>query len=455
MTNIDTQSFEAYLFAENKQDFLNKLIPNTEPYLFFSLLHAINTSAHISPEIEAQIREYNEGFRNQNSRNIHIRALFKKFDDPSITQQDKEKIITEFLNQYLHYNFHFSKPADIVTSSLNAEHNKLPSSLDDKSLLLESEIEKVYTNLDEFSQLRETAHSRLDTKKLINGDVRVFERFVFGACPTDFDDFPQLIVELMNKRKTQPNYVYRLFDRLSLEQLQQLGKLNADFLKDSEYIQALCRKEFKVSSLDQLGQDLEKQEKRDLLFNFYNWVKKERLPSANLVSNILSQILQLDSELNKYDKDLFIEYLKNPKHFYGYISRQHQQTLEKRSVGSDNIYFGSDRIPMDDLIKTYLEEFFKTAKDTQPFNEYLESRYLNEIFYSTKLMLGQALESKEVLSADKLKSLAESKELTICKYNKEYYKSNDKVTIALTIKNIPSLMIKVLNYFISLVILIF
>jgi len=448
MSNIDLESLEAYLFAEDKQSYLNKLVFGTEKYLFFSLLHSLQNSTQLAPEVEAQIREYKQAYNNYDSINLAIRALLKKFDDPSTSQQDKEKIISELNTQYLYLHFEYPKPSNITGSGLSSDQQTLPSVLDSKLITLESRINKAYSSVHELSQFNREVYSRLDTKKISEGNIQVFETFLANADPTEFEDFPKLIVDYMNKKKASMNYAYSFFNKLSLEQLYELAKLNPNFAGDSQYVQTLCRKEFGTTSLHDLGNDLSKKEKRDLFFKLYTWAKKQQTPFAGLISNILYQILQLDLQLNQYDKELFIEYLKNPKQKYLSMSETQRQAFQNRP-SSQSISLGSDKINSNDLITEYLGHFFVNSPDTKPFNEYFESSFLNEIFYSSKLMAGFQLESTKILSPEKLKTLAESKDLTICKYNQEYFKGSDAVKLDVTLKNIPSLMIKVYFFPIS------
>ena len=445
MSAIDFQTIESYLLTDNKQEFLQHLVPGTESYLYFTLLYSLNTANDVPKDVEEQIKEYRSRFNNSASSQLHIRALLKKYDTSS--SANKEEIINELVRLYLHLNFNYSKPSNIATSSLQSNQHNLPSVLDPKTVQVESELPKMYNNVNELSQFQLSVLSRADTKKLPSGDPQVLERFVFSATPTDFDEFPSLVVELMNKKKTGPNYVYSLLDRLSLEQLQQLAKLNAEFMKDSQFVQSLCKKTFKISSFDELGQDASKQQKRDLTYKFYQWAKQQQTPFASLISNAIYQILQLDLQLTKYDKDLFVEFLKTSTTRYSQMAEEQKRSVNSRPHDPNPVPLGAEYMRVDELIRVYLEEFFRDAKDTQPFTQYLDSRYLNEVFYSTKLMLGKPVESKDALSPEKLRSLAESKELTVCRHNQEYYKKTDAVKIAVTIKNILSLMVKVLSIF--------
>ena len=119
-------------------------------------------------------------------------------------QTSKQEIVNELVSQYLHLNFDYAKPSNIVKSALQATQNKLPSVLDPKTVQIENELEKVYNNLYDFQQLQPRILSRIDAKKLLNGDTNILSKFVFTVTPTDVEDFPKLIVELMDKMIVGP-----------------------------------------------------------------------------------------------------------------------------------------------------------------------------------------------------------------------------------------------------------
>ena len=442
MSSIDLHIIESYLFAEDKEAFLSKLVPGTESYLFLTLLHTLNTSQDLTADTEQLVEDYHSQFNNADSKQIRIRSLLKKFDTPS---SDKKAILKQLQDHYLNIDLNYSKPSGITTSVLRSTQHEYPSILDPQSLSLEACLEKIYSNADEFAKLNPGAMTRVDTKR-IREDLKVLEKFIFEAEPTDFEEFPDLIIYFMNKKRAKPEYMVKVFDSLSLDQLERLSKLNSEFTKDPRFAQALCKKKFKITSLDDLGNQCSKQEKRELMHQFYTWARKQKTPFTSLTSNALLCILQLDLQLNKYDKELFIEFLKTAVTQYNHMSEDHLEKFQSRQDDTTNILDTEEHTNVNQLIKIYLEEFFKDAVNTNRFSQYLDSKYLNEIFYSTKMMLGKTLKTKEVLSPEILQKLSDSVELKICPYNQEYYRSADPVKISLQIKNVPSLMIKVTSY---------
>jgi len=440
------EDLEGYLFAEDRQAFLDKLVEGSQSFMFFSLLHKINSSSTISSQVYERARDFKNYYPSTPSTMIYLRTLLERFDDPALTEPQKNSIIEELRVQYLYFQFNYSKPADITTSTLSSDKTQIPSTLNPQLVTLNDKLNDVYQNVYSFSQISPLAYTRLDTKKIAEADVQILERFLNGADPADFEDFPQLIISLIQKKKTGIEYASSFYDKLTREQLHTLGLLEPAYHRESQYVQTLCKKEFDARSLQDIGADLPKPEKREQMWELYQWAKKAKFPFPSLISSVLYEILQLDLEMNKFDKELFIEYLASPKNNYSYMTKKYLNVLHQKHPQERSLAFGSERIAQVELFKAYLEEFFKTAKDTDPFTQYLESTYLNDIFYSTKLMLGETLDVNQVLTPGQLKSLAESKEITICKYNKEFYKGSDPVALDIRIKNIPSLMIKVFEF---------
>ena len=437
MPGINFEDLEAYLFAENKQEFINRLASNTEPHSFFSLLYSLQNSTTVSSEVQAQIDEYHESFKTTSSQNIYIRGLLKRFDDPSTPQETKTNTINQLISQFsLGLQFNYSKPSNIQSTALNQNQERLPSVLDPKSICFDPKAPEYYTDPWKFQTILPEALSKIDASKMLQSDERILERFIRDANPIDHAKFPDLILKLMDTRPYVIDY-----NSLPLDQLQRLKKDRPNLSSDSQFVSILFKKEFGGGSFDTLIQGMSRKERRDLASKVYSW-SKGYLFFEGLISRSLYEILQLDLEQNKFDKNLFIEYLKDPMDIYSKAAQEYQKVLRKKIKSSSPISFGVIRIEPDLLIPSYLEEFFKDTKSVSPFDQYLDSKYLTELFYSTKLVLGQSLANK-ALTPEATKALIDSKELKICRYNRDYFKKDEPVALILTLKNVPSLMVKV------------
>ena len=423
MSNLDLQTLEGYLFAQDKQEFIEKLVPGTESYNFLSLLYSLNSSTSLSADAKELLKKYTPSKVNRTpaQQNIKLRALLKQFDDPSASQSEKNKVLTELQNEHLHLDFHYTQPANIVTSNLDKNEEIIPSTLDQKVVSVESVITNVYQNHN-LNTLHPSAFVKLDTSKIAEGHISLFEDFILRANPLDFENFPQLFVQFVNKKKKNiSNFTSeRFFQKLPLKQLYELKDLEPELLEDWQYVQSLFKKEFKIADINNFGKELSKQERRDLLIKIYTWGQEQKMKDGIIPANALYEILQLDLELNQYDQTLFLEFLDKGSKPYSHQTKDKKKSKNKdkdsydrRFSNSSRDIFGEEKIRPDALIKKYLEEFFKEAKDIKPFNTYLDSEYLTKIFNSVKLMKGET-KIKDELPPEELQDLKNSKELTIC-----------------------------------------
>ena len=452
MSDSDFRNYEAYLLAEDKKQFIDSLIPGTAPYFYFSLLYALNTESKLSKEFEIQLEEYVRASSDPNAQSIELRFLLKEYDNAKNDPKTRESIIEKINKKYLSLHFNHPKPSHVSSSTLQQEESKLPSKLSESTISLKKEIEEAYTDKNKFSQFKPEFYSKLDVAKIADAKIEIFEQFLRKADPTEFDNYIDLVVKYTERLRARPTDLLRtppfILSKLTLEQLQALGKRIPDMMKDQSYVNELLYREFKIPKNKTLGYDLPKEERRELLLRVYNWAKDFPQVTQSVALEALDEILQLGIELNKFSKDLFIEYLKRPARAYGNVNDKYYKNLDyTRNMIQWSFFNKSEWINQNELIKIYLQEIFKTADSISPFDEYLNANYLKEIFYTVKLLKGETVNDiNSVLSAEKLKKLAESKEITICKYNKEYYRSTDEVKIIAEIKNIPHLLVKVFEF---------
>ncbi len=78
--NEEINQLERYIFSDNKEAFIKKLIADTESYYFFSLLSALDKyGIELPKEHERSMNNYKK-LKSNKSKGITIRYLFKKYD---------------------------------------------------------------------------------------------------------------------------------------------------------------------------------------------------------------------------------------------------------------------------------------------------------------------------------------------------------------------------------------
>jgi len=64
------------LLSENKEEFIAKLIPGTDSFYYFSLLHGLNKyGVKLPKELDKYLESYKK-FTTKRSKNIELRQLF-------------------------------------------------------------------------------------------------------------------------------------------------------------------------------------------------------------------------------------------------------------------------------------------------------------------------------------------------------------------------------------------
>ncbi len=80
MASTEFQQLETYLFCKDKNEFVKKLIQNTDSFYYFTLLHALQLhGANLTEEHKRQLESYKK-FSNRNSKSILLKHLLLKFD---------------------------------------------------------------------------------------------------------------------------------------------------------------------------------------------------------------------------------------------------------------------------------------------------------------------------------------------------------------------------------------
>ncbi len=116
-----------------------------------------------------------------------------------------------------------------------------------------------------------------------------------------------------------------------------------------------------------------------------------------LSEHLLFEILSLGVEINYYDFDLFVEYLKDPNVLSSYSNKQQETKYKSRVRNEEEVEYwnecrfsnGLTSISANSLVEKYLENFFKTRKSIQPFDEYLDTDSLRVSFNRVTLFQGK------------------------------------------------------------------
>lgn len=322
MSSVDFANYEAYLLADNKEQFLGTLIPGSQAYFFFTFLHALKSKSPLPMEIELQLDEYiHSSFDEEPAKKISLMYYLKKYDSIKNDEDAASIVLGEINDFFFNLNFNHTKPSNIVTSTLQAGQSKLSSKLDPEILSLDKQINKAYNEPNAIQLLKPSIYHKLDLDKIASGRIDTFDYFMATADPTEFEDYVDLAVKNMKRHSKEALYCNsRIVKRMTHAQLKEFGKACPDLYKNTTFVTEVFLREFNVPAGGKIGADLSKEARRELLLKVYNWALDLPPVTRSIAYEALDEILQLGIKLNKFSKDLFLEYIKNPSRVYSWTT---------------------------------------------------------------------------------------------------------------------------------------
>ena len=169
-----------------------------------------------------------------------------------------------------------------------------------------------------------------------------------------------------------------------------------------------------------------------------------------MTRNVLISLLALNSQINIFDFDLFIEYIKCPLYNNYSIYKINNQLQKIIENNNNQIYFKCQIIEFDSyketqLIEKYLKHFYLKEKMAfEKLNKYFEENYIKKFYAKMQFYLGSEVPTKDdILKRNEIDDLMKEIILNICDYNKERYNINDDIELILEIKNIQTLYINI------------
>ena len=156
-----------------------------------------------------------------------------------------------------------------------------------------------------------------------------------------------------------------------------------------------------------------------------------------IANSVLLSLLELNSDLNIYDKDLFIEYIKYPlasRSIYN-LSDDIKEKINKNEEEEENFldYLRTDKYKEENIIRKYLKHFYLREKIAfEEFSKYFEEKYIKYFYAKMQFYLGNDEYTKnKMLETYEINDLMKETKLIICEYNKKSFNINEDVILNL------------------------
>lgn len=417
---------EQFALSENRQQTLKQLIPGTEDYDYYSALHYQNTG------------QYDK-----------VRDILKKWIKRTGITTKTEKITTRQL--LLDYDQHPHQTLTSLKRKLNLHFNhtqtgaiqqrQLPSHLDSNKINTQQLGNKALQRDYSLHPFETTAFYWLSQQTLSAAQQRDFLK---RLKTPDVDHLIEMIVADLNENDSPGFGAYHIHQQLLLNQLDQLARLKPDLMNDKKFIDIYLSKLKPNPDIDIINNLTARQHYFEMLWRYVKTLSKNQ---NTIKANVLFQLLSTQQKQNEYNLPRFLTYLKLPRDVH-YINHQYYRSNRYHRV---NLYqsINALSIPQIDndepLVKQYLQHFFLRDQTYKPFERFISSTYLKNLFAETMLVNGVGHSEKwaAMLSPELLKTLKNRIDLDFAVNNPSHFKHDDKIELDVWIKNINKLIVNV------------
>ncbi len=429
---------EEFALAQDRSIALKQLIPGTEDFYYYHCLHYQNSEQYDRVEqlLPTWIERYGYTPRVHEIQNRQALLTYRLHPEKSL----------DYLRRTLQLNF------DQQRETVGASPD-LPAQLDPSLIARETLVQRAmrdYQNLDGFE---DAAFDFLVQTKLPPERLR---NLLQRLQRPDYPGLAQLVVDDLNFQGSGGFGSLPIHSLLLLDQLDECLRLKPDLLNQGQFINAYLSKLRPNDDVDLQRDVAAKQAYLDRLWSFV-----ERLAPAHnsLKAHVLYHRLLLDRERGVYDRPRFMTYIELPR-AVGYINAKY---LEQTSTGGFTADLNSDfrattLMPpvVDDepLVRSYLQHFFLTETTYKPYASYIDDTYLKHLFAETKIVhgLGDAEQWSALLPPEAFQALKQRVDLDFAYSNRQYFAGDEPIRIDLSVKNVPTLIVKVyeintFNYF--------
>ena len=463
-----TKEYEDYLITGSEES-INSLPSGSLEKEYFQIIRQL-LKEDLTPELEVKIDNFTDKISEEQTYRLKALQIFKKMKKNS---KKKEEIIEEIKDLFhIEKVQNYSKPVKYnKTADMEKEENesqKLPHELKlEKYIYTDKFIEDIYKgglvpNNNEYKKIfgNSTIYLNLDFNKVPKDTLvkiltieKDFDKIISSITPSfktaKFPFFQEVIksaAEESLKDQKKKEYFQKYFNsnehNLLTEQLEYLITFKPKFDFDRLVPELIARKYPNPTE--------DKKERVKVLKEMKTLLNDYKLKYDKMTRNVLLSILELNSEMNIYEFETFIEYIEVPMwdlgHIYNITPKLREQI--KNNNKQRDLYvqiIPIDRNKENKLIEKYLKHFFLKEKiDFNKLKKYFNENYIKNFYSKMKFYAGDEEPMKDkILSSAQINDLMKEIQLTICEYNKELFNVNEDIELNLEIKNIQTLYVNI------------
>jgi len=420
---------EDFALADDRSEALKHLIPGTSDYYYYHCLNAqhIGDFEQVSQMLELWIQRH--GYTPEVGEILNRQALLEYERNPG---KSLDHIKKELDLRFDHQKETAGRKTDYPTT-LDQELISIPI-LTQQALVRHKNLQGI-----EDAGLDTLRHDHLGPEQRRD----LLQRL---RCP-DVPDLAELVVDDLKYKHSEGFGSHPIHGLLLKSQLDECLRLMPELMDNSDFVKTYLSKLLPSEDADLRYDLLGRQAYFDRLWDF----AKKLAPAFNsMKANILYQMLDLKRTHGNYDHDLFVTYIKFPRNV-DYINPDYAKCLELGHVKADlNADFsditGIPPIETDeDLVRDYLSHYFVKAKDYSAYVKYIKDTCLKEIFAETKIVngVGDMEQWYSMMAPSQYQAVKDRVDLDFAHTNREFFTTDEPVSLDLYVKNIKSLIVKI------------
>ena len=420
---------EDFVLAKSREDVLKQLVPGTEQYYYFHCLHYQNLQQ--LDKVDEMLKPWIKRFGvTQRVKQIQNRqALLKYEDDPKTT--------LDYLTREL--NLYFAHQREIPQTQRD-----LPSKLDSELISTPRLITRALGAHSNTGGFTDKGLRLLAARELTKTQRRdLLKRLTHP----DFPGLVDLIATDLKERDSRGFGSERIHQALTIEQLNELARKFPRAMSLENFVNTYLSK---LHPSEDINWRSDPAEYRKYLERLWVFVKPLNQNFNSLKACVLFRRLSLDLDEGKYDRAMFMEYLKLPRNGF-YINPLLVKNVESRSYIANLSANYSSRIMLppvgndEALIRKFLHHYLLDANTTKTFEPYVRQSYLSRQFAIVKILngIGDSEKWASMLTPEEYKQVLDRVDVEFLSTNPEFFELDDNVELELYVKNVNNLIVKV------------
>lgn len=419
---------ETYALAPDRSKAVASLLPGTDDWYYWHCRERLDARDF------AAVRSLLPQWTRQHGRTHRVIEIENR--EALLSFGDNSERTWNLLRQRFDLRFDHQRQIPGATSDL-------PTSLDPTVLsptsLRRAALARSPETLDEF-----TAHG-LFALASENLSPRQLDSLLRLLVRPDIDNLPALVVRHLE----QTNGAFgslAIHRSLRLEQLEECARLRPVLRQQPGFVEAVLARMQPDADTPWRDEPTARAAYLQRLHEF-----AQRLPSSfnSLKAHVLYWWLQHDLTQGAPDKQRFLAYVRLPRR--GSTAAEshrlrHQQSAEH--VNTTIAYPTGFPAIGDDapLVRACLEQFFATEDTHEAYAEWLDADWCRTVLAETKLLLGQGDPQRWYAmlgDGSRVEALTNRVEIAFPPTMRAHYAADDPVSLAVDVKNVPTLLVKV------------